>query len=180
MGKVPYAAASENELAEASFSDATRLGTDASLAGDHSSVSTSSTSEATNRPQTVFTNGRVSRTRPRPTSQPTMTRRRSQRSTSTPPTEARKNPGIIRALMTRAMAASGDPFPTRAVRVRMANRPIQSPMDDTTWASQRRKNDVDPSSLGPVGSLRPLSTVGSRSVASPSGVSETRSATTSA
>jgi hypothetical protein len=130
----------------------TRLGTDASLAGDHTSVSTSRSNEATNRPNTESTNGSVPITRPRPMSQITMTFLRSQRSTSTPPTEARKKPGIIRALMTRATDASGDEPPTRAARARMATRPIQSPREETTCATHRRKNELDPRSLNRPGS----------------------------
>ena len=82
-------------------------------------------------------------------SQTTITVLRFQRSTSTPPSDARKNPGIMRALMTRAMAVSGELPPTRAVIDRTATSPIQSPSDDTTWASHSRKNDVDPSRVGP-------------------------------
>src|SRR4028119_485582 len=67
MGNVPYAAARENELADASLSPSTRLGTDASLAGDHSSVKTSRTKDARNRCHTELTRGNVASTRPRPT-----------------------------------------------------------------------------------------------------------------
>ena len=62
--------------------------------------------------QTESTNGRVASTMARPMSQATMTFLRSQRSTSTPPTDARKKPGIMRARMTRPMAASGELPPT--------------------------------------------------------------------
>ena len=48
------------------WSVGTRFGTDASLAGDHSSVKISSTSEATTRPETVSTNGRNASTAARP------------------------------------------------------------------------------------------------------------------
>ena len=79
-------------------------------------------------------------------SQVTITRLRSQRSTSTPPTGARKMPGIMRALITSPTAASDDEPPTRAASEMTATIPIQSPSDDTTCASHRRRNDGDPSS----------------------------------
>ena len=37
----------------------------------------------------------------------------------------------------------------RAARERIATSPIQSPREDTTWASHSRKNDEDPSNRGP-------------------------------
>ena len=67
-----------------------------------------------------------------------MVRRRSHRSTRTPPNGARKNPGSIRAAMTNPMAASLPPE-TRAARAMMATSPIQSPRLETTWAIQSRK-----------------------------------------
>ena len=67
----------------------------ASLAGDHSRVSTSSTSEARTRPMRLCTNGRQTITAARPRSQPIITRLRSHRSTSTPASGPKKNPGTI-------------------------------------------------------------------------------------
>lgn len=67
----------------------------------------------------------------RPRSQVTMVRRRSQRSTRTPPTGARKNPGSIRAAITSPTAASLPPD-TLAARAMMATSPIQSPRLETT------------------------------------------------
>ena len=74
----------------------------------------------------------------RPMSQATIVRRRSHRSTSTPPTGARKNPGSIRAAMTSPIAASLPPE-TRAASATTATSPIQSPRLETTWAIQSRK-----------------------------------------
>ena len=74
----------------------------------------------------------------RPVSQMTMVRRRSHRSTSTPPTGARKKPGTIRAAMTRPTAAEL-PLDTRAARATTATSPIQSPRLETTWAIHSRK-----------------------------------------
>src|SRR5207248_4786310 len=54
-------------------------------------------------------------------------------------------PGIIGALITRPTAASDDEPPTRAASEITATMPIQSPRDDTTCASHRRRNDGDPS-----------------------------------
>src|SRR3954454_14550627 len=94
-----------------------------------------------------------------------MTFLRSQRSTSTPPTEARKNPGISRALMTMPIAASGDDPPTRAAIASTATRPVQSPSDDATWAIQSLKKDRDPRRLGPlIAGSRSSSTMSTGSV----------------
>ena len=78
IGKVPYAAASDNELAEVRWDRGTRWGIDASLAGVHSMVSSSRMNEAKTSPGTVSTNGRETITSARPISQTIMTRRRSQ------------------------------------------------------------------------------------------------------
>ncbi len=146
MGKVPYAATSDKELAVARNSLRTRLGTDASFAGDQSRVKISRRSEARNRPGTVSTNGMEASTRPLPTSQATITRLRSHRSTRTPAAGAKKKPGMSRAERTRLIAPSGEDPPIRAAAAVTATKPIQSPSEDTTWASQRRKNERDPNS----------------------------------
>src|SRR5437588_4042511 len=140
MGKVPYAAASDNELADVSRSVGTRLGTDASLAGDQASVHTSSTREARTRPATLCTNGSVHSTPARMRSQVTITLLRSQRSIITPATGARKKPGMMRADITRPTAAPPEPEPNDAARTVMARKPNQSPNDETTCAIHSRKN----------------------------------------
>ena len=76
-------------------------------------------------------------------SQVTITLRRSKRSITTPPTVPRKNPGTTRATMTRLTAAP-ELSDTRVAIARIAIRPIQSPMLDTTCASQRRKYALVP------------------------------------
>src|SRR5215210_1341211 len=81
IGNVPYAATSDSELALVRCDDGTRLGTLASLAGDHRSVPISSTSDAITRPHTVSMNGMVTRTLARRTSQATITFFRFHRST---------------------------------------------------------------------------------------------------
>src|SRR3954462_10084321 len=132
IGNVPYAAASDIELADVSRSTGTRLGTDASLAGDHARVKISITSEAITSPVTLCTNGNVAITEARPRSQTTITFLRSQRSIITPATGARKNPGMMRADTPRPTAAPPEPLPTLTARIVMARNPSQSPTDDTT------------------------------------------------
>ena len=73
-------------------------------------------------------------------SQATITLRRSNLSTITPPTVARKKPGTTRVTITRLTAAP-ELLETRAAIARMAMSPIQSPKLETTCASQSRKND---------------------------------------
>ena len=78
----------------ARWSAGTRFGTDASLAGDHSSVTISSSERRHDEaPHRVDERQRGEHARPRPRSQTTITFLRSQRSTSTPATGARKKPG---------------------------------------------------------------------------------------
>ena len=77
-------------------------------------------------------------------SQVTITFLRFQRSTSTPANWLKKKPGMSRADMTRAIAASGDDPPIRCASATIATNPIQSPSDETTCASQRRKNAREP------------------------------------
>ena len=108
------------------------------MAGDHSSVRISSRNEARNSPSSVSTNGSVATMADRPMSQMTIVRRRSHRSISTPPTGARKNPGTMRAAITRPTAAEL-PCDTRAASATTATRPIQSPRLETTWAIHSRK-----------------------------------------
>ena len=122
-----------------SFWRGTRLGTVASLAGCHISVSSSSTTLAARRPGRLSTKGSVTSTRARPRSQATITRLRSSRSTITPTAVARKNPGATRLASTREMAGPSDPSLMRAASEMVAKRPSQSPMAETTWASQSRK-----------------------------------------
>ena len=73
-----------------------------------------------------------------PMSQVTIVFLRSQRSTNTPATGPKKKPGTIRAARTRLRAAPSFPEPSRMARMEMARRPNQSPVAETTWASQRR------------------------------------------
>src|SRR5215471_2519657 len=142
-GKVPKAATSPSEFAEVRCSWSTRLGIDASFAGPQSSDRISSANETTTRPVSVSTNGKSASSAARPKSQAIMTRRRSKRSTMTPPTVARKNPGTTRATITRLTAAP-EPPDTRAAIARIAMIPIQSPRLDTTWATQSLKNERVP------------------------------------
>ena len=107
-------------------------------------TSTSSASE--------FTNGRVQMSAARPRSQHTITLRRSNRSTITPPSVARKKPGTIRTAMTRLNAAA-DPFDTRSVSWRIAKKPTQSPRLEKTWASQSLKNGRVPKSRHGAGGI---------------------------
>lgn len=138
MGKLPYAAAIDSEFAAASFSGGTSRGTDASFAGDHIKVRHSRTKEIAISPATVSTNGIAAVARARPTSHTIIVCRRSQRSTSTPPRGARKNPGTRRAAKTNPTAPG--PPETRSATTMMARRPIQSPRLETACATQRRKN----------------------------------------
>ncbi len=130
-GIVPYAAANDNELADARWSDGTRCGTEASFAGVHSNVNTSSTRDATMRPGTVSTKGSDANTAARPMSQATMSFLRSKRSARTPAAGPRKNPGTMRADITRPTAASGRSL-MRVARAAMARKPSQSPVAETT------------------------------------------------
>jgi hypothetical protein len=138
-GKVPYAAARPNEFAVVRCSGGTRLGTLASLALDHSMVPTSSRNDAITRPSTLSTSGRLTNTPARPTLQTTITRLRSQRSTNTPASGDRKKPGMIRALITRLIAAASLLPPMRAAMAAMAKKPIQSPREPATCAHHMRK-----------------------------------------
>ena len=116
-------------------------------------------------PRPCSTNGRETSTTARPRSQVTITFLRSQRSTSTPPTGARKNPGTMPGAhhqadgrLRRAAARPGRRWTA------MATSPSQSPSAETTWASHRRKNDGEPRSWRPadgllVGHRRPSSSV---------------------
>ena len=122
-------------MAAVRWSAGTRCGTDASFAGDHSSVKTSSTSEAITRPNTLVTNGSVTITPARPRSHTIINRFRFHRSTKTPATGPRKNPGMMRAESTRLMAAPLFPPPTWAASAVMASSPSQSPVADTTGST---------------------------------------------
>ena len=77
----------------------------------------------------------------RPTSQVTITRLRSKRSTRTPATCPKKKPGNRRAESTRPTAASAPPPAILAASAVTATKPIQSPRLDTTCANHNRKND---------------------------------------
>ena len=109
----------------------TRLGIDASFAGPHSSVRISSKNDTRTSPTRLSTNG-SSDEEPGPSEVAHDHRRwrRSKRSTMTPPTVARKNPGTTRATITRLTAAP-DPPDTRAAIARIAMMPIQSPRLET-------------------------------------------------
>ena len=144
MGNVPYAAARDSELAEGRNERSTRFGTDASLADDHRSVNSSRSSDARNSAGMFLTNGRVARTRARPTSQNTMVRLRSSRSARTPMNGPRNKPGTTRADRTRPTAVPESPPPTLAAMAVMAISPIQSPSDETTWAIHSREYAWDP------------------------------------
>ena len=126
------------------WSGGTRWGTDASLAGVHSRVKHSSTSEAITSPCTVSTKGSVRRTAARPRSQVTISRLRSNRSTITPAAGPRKKPGTMRADITRPTAAAGEPWAMSAASAAMARKPSQSPVADATCVSQRWKNCDEP------------------------------------
>ena len=130
-GNVPYDATRESVLADARFSSGTKWGTDASFAGPQSNVMISMKKDATTSSARLLTNGNVEISAARPRSHNTMIRRRSKRSTITPPSVARKKPGSIRAPITRLMAAA-DPSETCAVIPRMAIRPTQSPRLEKT------------------------------------------------
>ena len=58
-GNVPYDATSESELAVARFSSGTKCGTDASLAGPHSSVRISMQNDTSTSNARLLTNGRL-------------------------------------------------------------------------------------------------------------------------
>src|SRR3954465_2443108 len=118
-GNVPYAATSESEFAGARCVFGTRFGTYASFAGDHSSVATSSTSDAMTSVHTWSMKGSVHSTAARVTSHATITFLRSQRSTSTPAIGARKKPGTMRADSTSEIAAAGELPPTRVAMAMM-------------------------------------------------------------
>ena len=72
-GNVPYDATSDSVFADASCSGSTRLGTDASLAGPHSSVRTSSANENTTSQPRLSTSGSSASSVARPTSHHTIT-----------------------------------------------------------------------------------------------------------
>src|SRR5215207_8304930 len=154
-GKVPKAAKRPSEFAEVSCFVSTRLGMDASFAGPHSNERISSANDTRTSPTRLSTNGSNARSPARPKSQATITRRRSKRSTITPPTVARKKPGTTRATITRLTAAP-DPPDTRAAIARIAMIPIQSPRLDTTWATQSLKNERVPKTRQNAGG-RPVS-----------------------
>ena len=132
MGKVPYAAIIERELAVVRYRSGTRFGTEASFAGDQSMVNASRINEAITRPKIVSTKGKAIMTAARPKSQRTITFFRSQRSTNTPAIGPKKNPGAIRATSTRLNAAPSEPDPTRIARMLIASNPSQSPVAETT------------------------------------------------
>ena len=143
-GNVPYAAASERELAVVRFSGGTRFGTVASFAGEKKSVHISSANDAKTSPSTESTNGSEAITAARPTLQTTMTCLRSMRSMRNPAPAAKKKPGMMRAAITTPTDALALAAPTRVARITMARNPSQSPIAETTCASQRRKNSAEP------------------------------------
>jgi len=136
-GNVAYAATRPSELAEASWSDSTRLGTDASFAGLHMSVSISIRNEITTSSTRSWKNGNSASRTARPMSHVTITLRRSHRSISAPPTGASTKPGSIRAIITRPIPVPPD---TDWARARMASSPIQSPRLEENCAANSRKN----------------------------------------
>ena len=112
----------------------------ASLAGPQSEVASSSTNDARTNAHTRSISGIKSSTPARKMSQVINNRFRSTRSTITPPTDAKKNPGSTLANITKAMADPGWPPPSRLAISMIARNPIQSPKALTTWATQRRRN----------------------------------------
>src|SRR5437763_1413405 len=154
-GNVPNAAKRPSEFADVSCFVSTRFGMDASFAGPHSNERISSKNDTMTSPIKLSTNGSTARSPARPKSHATMTRRRSKRSTITPPTVARKNPGTTRATITRLTAAP-DPPDTRAAMARIAMIPIQSPRLETTWATHNLKNERVPKTRQKAGG-RPVS-----------------------
>ena len=89
---------------------------------------------------TSLTNGSSAITTARPISQLTITFLRSQRSTSTPASGPKKNPGTMRAAMTSEIAPAPAPPPMVAAKRMIAEKPNQSPVAETTCTSQSRKN----------------------------------------
>ena len=89
----------------------------------------------------------------------TITLRRSNRSTITPPTVPRRNPGSTRVTITRLTAAP-ELSETRAAIARIAMSPIQSPRLEITWASHNRKNDCVPNTRHGAGGIGGLSASG--------------------
>src|ERR1700736_1223626 len=136
---VPYADASDAELAAASLSCGTRLGTDASLAGVHIKVSNSSRTDARNRPYTVCTNGRIANVSPRPMSHTTRSRLRSHRSSTDVANAPKKKPGMRRADRTTPTATSLLDFVAAPASETTARKPSQSPNEDTHWAVNNRR-----------------------------------------
>ena len=159
IGNVPYDATSDRVFADASLSSGTKCGTDASFAGPHSSVMISMKNDAITSSHRLLTNGTVQISAARPRSQSTMILRRSKRSTMTPPSVARKNPGSMRAPMTR-LSAAAELFDSCAVMPRIAKRPTQSPRLENTCAIQRRRNALEPKSRNDSGRDRMLLALG--------------------
>ena len=108
--------------------------------------------ETTTSSQRLFTNGSVQMSAARPRSQHTITLRRSNRSTMTPPSVARKKPGTIRTAITRLNAAA-ESSETRPVSWRIAKKPTQSPRLENTCASQSLKNGRVPKSRHGAGGI---------------------------
>ena len=142
-GKVANDATSDNVFAEGSCSVFTRCGTDASFAGPHNSVMISSANETATSPARLSMKGRTASKTARPTSQVTITRRRSNRSMMTPPTVPSRKPGITRAAITKPTAAP-ELCDTRAAIARIAIKPTQSPVLEVTCASHSRKYERVP------------------------------------
>ena len=89
------------------WSAGTRFGTDASLAGENSSVAISSTNEAKTQAEHRVDERQGGDDAARARVVTTMTCLRSKRSMSTPAPAAKKKPGTIRAAMTRPTDAPG-------------------------------------------------------------------------
>src|SRR4051812_44227994 len=110
------------------------------------------TNETTTSCQSWSTNGSVAMRAARPRSQHTITLRRSNRSTMTPPKVARKNPGTIRTAITRLNAAVASSA-ILLVSWRIAMKPTQSPRLEKTCASQSLKNGRVPKSRQGAGGI---------------------------
>lgn len=143
-GNIPYAAATFREFAVVSFDLGTRLGTTASLAGDHSIVQSSKTNDAATSPAKLSTNGNENKTKARVASQTSITRFLLSRSTNTPAGVDNNKPGATRVMSTREIAAPPELPPSRSAKETVAKSPSQSPVAEMSCAIQSLKNSLEP------------------------------------
>ena len=153
-GNVPYEATSESEFAVARFSSGTKCGHRRVLRRPpQQREDLDEERDDHQQPEAVDERQRRDAARPRPRSQHTITLRRSNRSTITPPSVARKKPGTMRTPDHEAeRGRRAVRRPGRRARGSRRSRPSR-PGSRTTCASQSLKNGRVPNSRHGAGGI---------------------------